>query len=295
MSALAPSRARVLTLDRPLVVFFVLAVGIAWSAFVAVGWLTGASSVAEAQDRWSRAESGLLGPDDVAGAPWVAYLLTRSGDFALSIAGVVMIAATAGRAGLRQLIDRLTRWRISKWWYIAGLLPVGLYAVAAAVAGALPSADFAPSTLATALVSLNAGLFVSLLLRGALGEELGLRGFALPRLQRTMSPLRASFVLGVLWGTWHMPVLLGKSLTTVGAFFLVVLAASVLSTWLFNGSGGSLLPVLLFHSTVNWEEGFETFFPSLVGTGWEAPAVMGLVCAGIAVAVVLRYRGKRAD
>ena len=142
--------------------------------------------------------------------------------------------------------------------------------------------------MATALVSLQAGLLVSLLLRGALGEELGLRGFALPRLQRTMSPLRASLVLGVLWGAWHLPVLLGKSLVTVVAFFLVALSASVLSTWVFNGSGGSLLPVLLFHATLNWEEGVETFLPVLAGNDWEAPALLGLVCAGVAAGVAHR-------
>lgn len=109
--------------------------------------------------------------DDVAVAPWVAYLLTRAEDFALSMAGVVLIAATAGRAGLRQLVCRLSRWRIGRRWYAAGLLPLGVYFVAAAVPGALPSAQLASGTLATALVSPQAGLLVSLMLRGAVGEE----------------------------------------------------------------------------------------------------------------------------
>ncbi len=144
--------------------------------------------------------------------------------------------------------------------------------VAAAAAGALPSVELSSRSITTALFGLEAGLLVSLFLRGALGEELGLRGFALPRMQETMAPLRASLIIGALWGVWHAPVLIGRSVLTVAALFLVALSASVLSTCMFNGSGGSLVPVLLLHATVNWEEGIETLFPALAGADWEAPA-----------------------
>ena len=240
----------------------------------------------EAQDAFANAESGDPG-SEVSAPTWVLYLLTRLGDFAFSIAGVVMIAATAGVAGLRQLGRRLVRW-VGRRWYAVGLLPVLLYVVAAAAAGALPSVELSSRTITTALFSLEAGLLVSLFLRGALGEELGLRGFALPRMQETMAPLRASLIIGVLWGVWHAPVLIGRSVLTVAAFFLVALSASVLSTWMFNGSGGSLVPVLLFHATVNWEEGIETLFPALAGADWEAPAVLGLLIAGVAAGAALR-------
>ena len=190
--------------------------------------------------------------------PWLVYLLARVADFSFSIAGVIMIAITAGRGGLRDLWRRLTQWRIGWQWYAAGLLPVALYAIAAVVAGALPSADFSPGSLSTALFSLQAGLFVSLFLRGAFGEELGLRGFALPRMQARMSPFRASLIIGVLWGAWHLPVLIGRDTLSIVAFGLLAIGLSLVFTWLFNGSGGSLIPVLLFHATQNWEEGFET-------------------------------------
>jgi len=283
-TAVATTRTR--RIDLPLVAFFALATGIAWSAFAAVGWLAGAPNLVETQAAFANAESGDPG-SQVSAPTWALYLLTRLGDFAFSIAGVVMIAATAGAAGLRQLGRRLVQ-PIGRRWYAVGLLPVFLYLLAAAAAGALPSVQLSPSTITTALFSVQAGLLVSLLLRGALGEELGLRGFALPRMQQTMSPLRASLIIGALWGAWHLPVLIGRPALTVIAVLLVALSASVLSTWMFNGSGGSLIPVLLFHATTNWEEGIETFFPALAGAEWEAPAVLGLLIAGVAAAVALR-------
>lgn len=87
-----------------------------------------------------------------------------------------------------------------------------------------------------------------------MGEELGLRGFALPRLQQRMSPFAASLVLGVLWGLWHLPLLLGRDPVSVVAFLLLGIALTFVFTWLFNGSGGSLLPPLLLHATQNWDE-----------------------------------------
>lgn len=272
--------------DLPLVAFFALATGIAWSAFAAVGWLAGASTLLETQEAFTNAESGDPG-SEVNAPTWALYLLTRLADFAFSIAGVVMIAATAGAAGLRQLGRRLLQPTGGRW-YAAGLLPVFLYLLAAAAAGALPSFELSPSTITTALFSVQAGLLVSLLLRGALGEELGLRGFALPRMQQTMSPLQASLIIGSLWGAWHLPVVIGRPALSVIAFLLIALSASVLSTWMFNGSGGSLIPVLMFHATTNWEEGIETFFPALAGADWEAPAALGLLIAGVAAAVALQ-------
>lgn len=225
---------------------------------------------------------------------WLLYMVTRMADFAFSIAGVVLIAITAGRVGLRELWQRLTRWRISWFWYMAGLLPLFLYGIAAAVAGALGSADFSLNTISTALFSLQAGFFVSLFLRGAMGEELGLRGFALPRLQGSMSPFRASLVIGFFWGAWHLPVLIGRDVLSIVAFGLLSFGLSFLFTWLFNGSGGSLIPVLLFHAAQNWEEGFETFFPTLLGTDWELVSTLLLLLLGV-VAGVLVWRKSRLE
>ena len=279
------------TVDWPLISFFALAYALAWGVFGLMALLARQSGVDSAQALMAMGDSFDFAGAELSVSPWVVYGLTRIADFAFSISGVIMIAVTAGRGGLRELWERLTKWRIGWHWYALGLLPLALYGVAAVVARALGSADFSWPAIRTALFSLQAGFFVSLFLRGAFGEELGLRGFALPRMQQTMTPFRASLIIGVLWGAWHLPVLIGRDLLSIVAFSLLAIGLSFVFTLLFNGSGGSLIPVLLFHASQNWEEGFETFFPALVGTEWELVSTILLLVVGIVAAVVVWRRG----
>lgn len=281
-------------LDWPTILFFVLAYAIAWGAFGIVGLIAHQSGVADAQTLLAMGEAFQFEGIALSVPPWLVYLLTRLADFAFSIAGVVMIVITAGRAGLRQLWGRLTRWRIGWQWYLMGLLPIGLYGVATAVAGAFSSANITASAITTILFSLHAGFFVSLFLRGAMGEELGLRGFALPRLQERMSPFRASLIIGVLWGAWHLPVLIGRDPLSIAAFSLLAIGLSMLFTLMFNGSGGSLIPVLLFHASQNWEDGFEVLFPSLVSTEWELVSTLSLFAIGLVAGIVVWHNGRSA-
>jgi membrane protease YdiL (CAAX protease family) len=279
-------------IDWPLISFFALAYAIAWGTFGVVGLLARQAGLDSAQTLMTMGEAYQFEGVSLAVPYWLVYLLTRLADFSFSIAGVVMIAVTAGRVGLRELWNRLTRFRISWVWYVVGLLPVLLYMLATAVAGAFPSADFSTSAISTALFSLQSGFFVSLFLRGALGEELGLRGFALPRLQENNSPFRSSLIIGFFWGAWHLPVLIGRDILSIVAFGLLSFGLSFLFTLMFNGSGSSLIPVLLFHATQNWDEGFETVFPALVGTDWELVSTLILLLVGV-VAGILVWRNSR--
>jgi membrane protease YdiL (CAAX protease family) len=96
----------------------------------------------------------------------------------------------------------------------------------------------------------------NLLLGGSLGEEIGWRGFLLPELLRRMSPLVASLLLGVVWGLWHLPIDLyaGFGAQGLGAVLMRIIYAlplSVLFTWFYLGSKGSLLIALLLHTSLN--------------------------------------------
>jgi membrane protease YdiL (CAAX protease family) len=94
--------------------------------------------------------------------------------------------------------------------------------------------------------------FVFVFLFVGLGEETGWRGFALPELQKSYSPLVASLVIAVFWAAWHIP-LIGVEFkgAVVPAFLLSVAAGSVALAWLFNRANGGLLPIPLLHTTVN--------------------------------------------
>jgi membrane protease YdiL (CAAX protease family) len=272
--------------NRPLLLFFGLAYALAWGALAVLHLIARQSGIESGLVLLRMGEAFQFGDSTLIVAPWLVYLLTRIADFAFSIAGIVTIALTTGRAGLFALWQRLTHWRMAWYWYVLGLLPLGLYGLAVGVQGV--SAEITPSTVTSALFSLQSGFFVSLFLRGAFGEEFGLRGFALPHLQKRMSSFRASLIIGALWGLWHLPVLWGRDALSIVAFALLSIGLSMVFTLLFNGSGGALIPVLLFHATQNWEEGFETFFPALVGTDWELISTLGLLVVGLIAGIVLK-------
>lgn len=279
-------------IDRAIIAFFALAYAIAWGSFGVIAIIANQSNLESPQVLMAMGETWQYG-DVFVGAPrWFIYLLTRLADFSFSIAGIIMIMITAGKNGLHQLWQRMTRWRIHPLWYVAGLLPLVFYAVATLIAGAGSSLTMTVGTIGTILFSLHSGLLVSLFLRGAFGEEFGLRGFALPRLQRHMSPFRASLIIGALWGAWHLPVLIGRDIVSIIVFVVLSFGLSFLFTWMFNGSGGSLIPVLLFHATQNWEEGFEIIFPALVGTDWELISTLSLLLLGIIAGIVV-WRNSR--
>lgn len=146
-------------------------------------------------------------------------------------------------AELRALYGRLLRWRASPALYaLALLMPAGLLAVGL---GALTSAGYEGSIWwAPALPRL---LIVAPLI--AVAEEVGWRGYALPRMAQRTGPFAASVVLGVIWTAWHVPMLagVGVSLTLLPVLLLYFVGGSLFFTWIQARAGGSLLLVVLAH------------------------------------------------
>jgi membrane protease YdiL (CAAX protease family) len=125
---------------------------------------------------------------------------------------------------------------------------------------------------------------------GPLGEELGWRGFALPRLTQRFGLAPASLLLGVVWSCWHLPLFvlsvggdqLGQSFPT---YLLQVTALSVAMAWLMGNTGGSLLMAVLFHSAINQTKDIvpstvtgahHVWAPSTSSVAWLTVAVLWL-------------------
>jgi membrane protease YdiL (CAAX protease family) len=128
---------------------------------------------------------------------------------------------------------------------------MGLAAAAhVALGGTLPPS---PAAGHVWLAALN--VLLIFLVGGPLGEEFGWRGFALPALQECWGWRIASVVLGIVWAAWHLPLFYTagnlQSHWPFGWFALSVIASSVLFTWLFNRSQGSVVPVLVLHTAIN--------------------------------------------
>ncbi len=136
-----------------------------------------------------------------------------------------------------------------------------------------------------------------LFLGGPLGEELGCRGFALPRWQARRAALDASVLLGVIWGLWHVPLyfvpgtgqfetLRGASAAfTIGRFTVWTVGLSVLFTWLVYQSHGSLLVVTLFHISVD----VGSWLPSVVRSAGAALYVYVLVTWLVAIVAAVGF------
>lgn len=162
-----------------------------------------------------------------------------------TVAALVLTWRADGRAGLRQLLARLVRVRIPLRWHAATLLPIALglfgWWVLRVTGGAGPLGRFGGELGSLPLPIVIALFLVSSLGSGALAEELGWRGYALPRLQVRFSALGASLLLGSVWAVWHLPVFV---LTDAGSVFPFewylprLIAISVLMTWVFDHTLG---------------------------------------------------------
>jgi membrane protease YdiL (CAAX protease family) len=167
------------------------------------------------------------------------------------VAAIIMTSVVMGRRGPGTLFRQLRVWRVGIWWYlIAVLLPAGLWLAGRAL-DTLLGRSYTVESVATDpdLAPYLAGFLIGAFIY-TLGEELGWRAYALPRLQQHRSALVAALVIGVLWGLWHVPTFIAQGHTGTELVPLVVspIAASVLFTWVYNSTGGSLLLVWLFHT-----------------------------------------------
>lgn len=164
------------------------------------------------------------------------------------VAAVIVIGIADGRTGYRELLSRLLRWRVGWPWYVVAL---GLPALLVLVTGVVNSWFGAPGLDLSAIAWTDVALLLAFRIvdptDGALGEEPGWRGFALPHLQTRWSPLASAALLGVATAGWHSPLVLLGNLTWIGLPSTFVI--TFLYVWLFNRTGGSLLLALLFHAS----------------------------------------------
>jgi len=173
-----------------------------------------------------------------------------------NIPSAVAIALTAiglGRGATRKLLGRLLIWRVGWRWYLLLLAPTAL------VVGTITLVAITRGgpTAALAMPLSNAIFFVAFMTfpGSATGEELGWRGFALPRLQFRHTALIASLILGSLHGLWHLPLWLrgdaDHRLSVYPAFLIQAIGLAVIYTWLYNSTKGSVLLAVLFHTATN--------------------------------------------
>src|SRR5215204_5000956 len=214
---------------HPLITFFVLAYALAWVIESPLVFLT----------------------DSLTGTQSLALVILASN--VVSVVAIVLTAMVFGRGALRKLLGRLLIWRVNPLWYLVVVL--GPVALAGGVVGLNTLLGGPALSLGMPIMGVAFFLAFSIFPGSALGEEIGWRGYALPRLQAGRSALSASLLLAPIWALWHLPLwLTGKPTSTptfYAAFVVSAIALSVILTWVYNSTGGSLLMVVLLHATMN--------------------------------------------
>jgi membrane protease YdiL (CAAX protease family) len=168
-----------------------------------------------------------------------------------SLAGLAAAAREGGAAAVRDLLRRaVPRARDARWLAVAALAPLAAAGTAAwlALRSGMPPGPGDPDRLAR-----FAPLLLRALLLAGLGQELGWRGFALPRLQARLGPLGASLVLGAVHAAWLWPFLRAHGSDALARPFAPaaggVVAMSFALTWIHNRTGGSLAACALLHAS----------------------------------------------
>ena len=201
------------------------------------------------------------------------------------IAAIVVLGLSDGWRGIRALLARIVRGRIGLRWYaIVFGLPFVLCLIAVCLTNAFGFHSALPASNAWRELP---DRFIFIFLFIALGEEPGWRGFALPELQRRFSPFKASLILAFFWGVWHAP-LLGNEFAwnIVPAFLVSVVGATLVQTWIFNCTGGSVFAPMLVHATVNTLSGglmLPLFHGNAVIVLWWSYAIVWLLAGVIAI------------
>lgn len=173
--------------------------------------------------------------------------------FAPSLAAILVAWLVPGAGGARALFRQLGRWRVHPIWYVIALLgpiPLLLMANVIWIAIGKPSVVWfaAPTSIA---------FTIGAVIAGSLGEELGWRGFAQPRLQQQVGALGAALIVGILWSTWHLwPLAVpgGATLflpTDVVQTYVRLIGTAVIYAWIYNSTGGSLVAVMVAHAGHN--------------------------------------------
>lgn len=230
---------------HPALTYFALTFAISWGGLLAVGGLVGMAGATWQSDPR---------------LPFMAVAMLAGP----SIAGILLTTLVSGRAGLRELLSRLLRWRVGARWYAVALLTAPLVLTAVRLALSFASPVFLPSIV---IMSDTASLLL-FSIAGALAvgvfEELGWTGFAIPRLRPHYSAFVTGLIVGVPWGAWH---LVTNDIWIAGTYagglpwavFVIVNGVSlvvgglpayrVLMVWVYDRTG-SLLVAMLMHASL---------------------------------------------
>nr|WP_294947467.1 type II CAAX endopeptidase family protein [uncultured Mucilaginibacter sp.] len=222
---------------------------------------------------------------------WLNYYSKVLVVFGPAISAIIITYITLGRTGLKALLSKLKPHPDHIIWWL-GLPFAGLIITTMAfVIGGFSFGQLVAMATAVSPMVLIMHLVGSLLFIG-LGEELGWRGWLLPKLARGRTLKHATLLVFVIWALWHLPIFFNGYRVAV-PFTILVFSVSIIFTWLWNRVGGNIFVLVVAHASVDFAE---PFFEARIGSGhtsevlnaWAAMSVIYLL-----IALVLYFADKK--
>lgn len=194
----------------------------------------------------------------------------------ISTMAILCTALSEGRQGVSHVLRKIFQWRINfRWYLVALLMPVGIILASGVLAfflGWIPTFEIRVPAASQLIFNL---ILITLI---AVLEEFGWRGYALPKLLRYLSPLPSALIIGIAAGLLHI----GLGLITGRPWlptFLVPVGFSVIWTWLFVHTRGSLAMAMLFHFAIDYAPQFVLDSPLPIAQALWAQAIVSLAVA----------------
>lgn len=257
--------------------FFLLTFIVAWSIWLPIGFLV----------------------------PKFFVLAIIPGAWAPSIVSFYLTWLMDGKDGLRQFLKRVIHWRVGFKWYLIVFFSIVCIAYLAQglntwLFGGDPMALNLPAGIPEEdlFAAIPIIFIINIFLGGPLAEDIGWRGYALPKLREKLDALSASLIIGVVWVLWHLPFFIfpeGRS--AVGGipllwFGLMTIAWSVLFAWVYVNTESILMPVL-FHAAVNTALGTLGVLGRTNGS--LTSVILNTALTWIVVVIIVAFTGKNLD
>lgn len=210
------------------------------------------------------------------------------GTFGTTITALILTLCYEGFPGLQSILSRLLKWQVGFSWYLfvfgsTTIIPIFATLIHIWQGGTIIQTNDPRQWY------LIFPVFFQILFFSVLGEEIGWRGYALPRMRTLFGSFHASILLGLIWGVWHLPLfwIEGNFHQQIpfNLFMLQSIALSILLTWLYNRTSESLFIVHLFHAASNTFLGVFPIMPENTSGDlnplWTAAGLLWVLVIGI--------------
>lgn len=196
---------------------------------------------------------------DVFSSPLYVIVLLLLGGYSPSLSAVIVCSLAGGREPVRNLLQKFLIMRVKLKWYLVALLSGPVFIFLALMLYISMGGD--PGWVNYQVFLWLPVFFLIASLFGPLGEELGWRGLLLPEILKNHHYFSASVIVAIIWTFWHTPLFWASegtaisgmpvTLLTVGKYLIFVSGTSLIYTWVFKNTRGSVFLAFLIHMSSN--------------------------------------------